>query len=229
VESFSEMTHPKTAEWVATAVRYICFIIILVSFSSAAFSDIYRVTHSDGTVVFTNRRPGPGMRCDMVVDTGPKARKTHKAGADLAALLKPGSGRAWHYLPQIESICSRYGLDPRLVVSVIEVESAFNPRAVSPKGAQGLMQLMPDTARMLGVSNSFDPDQNLRGGIRYLSYLYDLFDKDLSLALAAYNSGEGRVMRLGRVPRITETRNYVNKVTQLYLGPGNSPTQHASF
>jgi soluble lytic murein transglycosylase-like protein len=71
---------------------------------------------------------------------------------------------------------------------------------------------------MLGVTNAFDPGQNLRGGIRYLSYLYDLFKQDLTLALAAYNSGEGRVMRLGRVPRITETRNYVARVKRLYLG-----------
>jgi soluble lytic murein transglycosylase-like protein len=83
------------------------------------------------------------------------------------------------------------------------------------------MQLMPETARMLGVSNPFDPDQNLHAGIRYLSYLYDLFDNDLSLALAAYNSGEGRVKELGRVPQIAETLTYVDRVTALYQGSGD--------
>lgn len=207
-------------------VRSLCLILLFSAFTVSAVADIFRVVNRDGRVVFTNRRPASGVRYQMVVGTEPKSRLS---GAGLAALLKPGSGRAWHYLPKIESICSRYGLDPKLVVSVIEVESGFNPRAVSPKGAQGLMQLMPETAKMLGVTNAFDPDQNLRGGIRYLSYLHDLFNKDLSLALAAYNSGEGRVMRLGRVPKITETRNYVDRVTRLYLGPGNTPVQQASF
>lgn len=208
------------------AARSLCLFLLFTSFAASSFADIYRVVRRDGTVVFTNRRPAPGVRCQLVVGTEPKTRPS---GAGLAELLKPGSGRAWNYLPQIEAISSRYGIDPKLVVSVIEVESGFNPRAVSPKGAQGLMQLMPETAKMLGVTDSFDPDQNLRGGIRYLSYLHDLFDQDLSLALAAYNSGEGRVMRLGRVPRISETRTYVDRVTRLYLGPANTPVQQASF
>lgn len=208
------------------AARYLCLTLLFSSFAAGAMADIFRVVQPDGKVVFTNRQPNHGARCETVVRTGPKTRPS---GKHLAALMKPGSGRAWYYLPKIESICSRYGMDPRLVVSVIEVESGFNPVALSPKGAQGLMQLMPETARMLGVSDAFDPDQNLRGGIRYLSYLHDLFNQDLSLALAAYNSGEGRVKRLGRVPRISETINYVDKVTRLYLGSGNSPVQRASF
>ena len=201
-------------------------VLLVSSFTAGAMADIFRVVRPDGTVIFTNHRPRSGEHREMVVGTKKKARST---GKSLAALLKPGSGRAWHYLPTIETICSRYGLDPNLVVSVIEVESAFNPRAVSSKGAQGLMQLMPATAKMLGVTDPFDPEQNLRGGIRYLSYLHDLFNKDLSLALAAYNSGEGRVKRLGRVPHITETRNYVDKVTRLYLGTNNPTIQRASF
>jgi len=195
--------------------RYILLFLMFSVVTVMVSADIYRVEKPDGTVVFTNRKPGLGSSCKLVVDVGPKQRKP---SGGLKALLEPGSGRAWHYLPRIEEISSHYGIDPNLVVSVIEVESGFNPRALSPKGAQGLMQLMPATARMLGVTNAFDPEQNLRGGIRYLSYLYDLFKQDLTLALAAYNSGEGRVMRLGRVPRITETRNYVDKVTRLYRG-----------
>jgi len=208
------MTSPHSSGMVY-ALRVAGVVLFLSLFSLASFADIFRVMRRDGTVVYTNKRPGPGARFEMVVG---KKTQRRAVGGSLAALLEPGRGRAWHYLPKIETLCGRYGLDPHLVVSVIEVESGFDPRAVSPKGAQGLMQLMPETARMLGVTNPFDTDQNLAGGIRYLSYLYDLFDKDLSLALAAYNSGEGRVMRLGRVPRITETRNYVKKVTRLYRG-----------
>lgn len=200
------------------AARLACAGLLAALFCAPAPADIYRVMRRDGTVVYTNKRPGPGARFEVAVGT----KKTRRgAGAGLSELLEPGRGRAWHYLPKIETLCSRYGLDPHLVVSVIEVESGFNPRAVSPKGARGLMQLMPETARMLGVTDPFDTDQNLAGGIRYLSYLYELFDKDLSLALAAYNSGEGRVMRLGRVPRISETRDYVKRVTRLYQGSGN--------
>lgn len=102
------------------------------------------------------------------------------------------------------------------MLAVVATESAFNPRARSPKGALGLMQLMPDTARRLGVADPLDPEANLRGGVRYLSMLLDMFD-DLSLALAAYNAGEGAVIRHGRsIPPYPETLAYVPKVMRHY-------------
>jgi soluble lytic murein transglycosylase-like protein len=112
----------------------------------------------------------------------------------------------------VERIAATQSLRPELVHSVIKVESNYNARAVSSKGAQGLMQLMPDTARRFGVANAFDPIDNIQGGARYLKYLLDLYKGDYRLALAAYNAGEGAVQRYGDVPPYPETLNYLNLV-----------------
>jgi soluble lytic murein transglycosylase-like protein len=117
----------------------------------------------------------------------------------------------------VEATARKYDLDPLLVHSVIQVESAYNPYAVSPKGAQGLMQLMPGTARRFGVGNSFDPAENIEGGVRYLKYLTDLFPHDPRLALAAYNAGEGAVWKYNyQIPPYRETEHYVYKVAKKY-------------
>jgi soluble lytic murein transglycosylase-like protein len=110
----------------------------------------------------------------------------------------------------------RHGLDPGLVTAVVSVESGFRPRAVSPKGAQGLMQLMPGTAESLGVEDAFDPSQNRDGGARHLGQLLTLYGGDLERALAAYNAGETAVHRHGGVPPYRETRAYVKKVLERY-------------
>jgi len=110
----------------------------------------------------------------------------------------------------------RHGIDPALVLAVVSVESAFQPQAVSPKGAVGLMQLMPRTANALGVEDALDPAQNLDGGARYLGSLLTLYRGDLTRALAAYNAGEGAVARHGGVPPYRETRTYVRKVLDRY-------------
>ena len=112
---------------------------------------------------------------------------------------------------------SRYGIDPYLVFLVIEQESRFHPQAVSPKGARGLMQLMPGTARRLGVKNSFDIAQNIKGGTQYLRELMDMFGDQVNLVLASYNAGEGAVLKYGRnVPPYRETREYVKKIGKRY-------------
>ncbi len=110
----------------------------------------------------------------------------------------------------------RHGLDPDLVLAVISVESGFRPQAVSPKGAQGLMQLMPRTAAELGVKDALDPADNLDGGARHLLFLLTLYDGDVARALAAYNAGVGAVARHRGVPPYRETRDYVKRVLERY-------------
>ena len=117
------------------------------------------------------------------------------------------------YEPYVQEHSNRQSLRPELVRAVIQVESGYNPRALSPKGAMGLMQLMPETARMLGVQRPYDPEQNIRGGTRYLRLLLDKYQGNEELALAAYNAGSGAVDRYGKkIPPYRETRDYVRKV-----------------
>ncbi|HET8546986.1 MAG TPA: lytic transglycosylase domain-containing protein [Bryobacteraceae bacterium] len=117
----------------------------------------------------------------------------------------------------IEETARKYDVDPLLVYSLVQVESAYNPYAVSPKGAQGLMQLIPGTARRFGVTNVWDVRQNIEGGIRYLRYLNSLFPNDLRLTLAAYNAGEAAVWKYGNsIPPYRETEQYVFRVGQRY-------------
>ncbi len=117
----------------------------------------------------------------------------------------------------------RHGLDPQLVIAVVSVESGFKPQAVSPKGAQGLMQLMPRTAESLGVADAFDPEQNLDGGVRHLGSLLSQYGGDVRRALAAYNAGQGAVARHNGVPPYAETRAYVERVLRRYSPPAAHP------
>lgn len=116
----------------------------------------------------------------------------------------------------VTPIARAYGVDPELVKAVIQVESSRNYRALSSKGAQGLMQLIPDTADRFGVKNAFDPRQNIRGGVQYLRFLLAYYEGDVELACAAYNAGEGAVDKYGGVPPYKETRRYVKKIRALY-------------
>ena len=137
--------------------------------------------------------------------------------------------------PELEGLIAKYAnqyqVDPSLVRAVMRHESGFNPQAVSPKGAQGLMQLMPGTADLMGVGNPFDPEQNIAGGVGYLRRCLDRFNNDPVLALAAYNAGPERVARTGGVPPIPETQTYVRNVLETYTGKPQSgiPTKGAHF
>jgi soluble lytic murein transglycosylase-like protein len=122
----------------------------------------------------------------------------------------------------IDEAAARHHVDPSLVRSVVKVESNFNPNAVSRKGAMGLMQLMPSTARSLNVSNPFDPAQNVDAGVRHLRKLLDSYGGDVRLTLAAYNAGSGAVARSAGVPHFRETQDYVRRITTLYNG-GSAP------
>jgi len=118
----------------------------------------------------------------------------------------------------IDEAAARHHVDPNLVRALVKVESNFNPRAVSSKGAMGLMQLMPETARMYAVSNPFDAAQNVDAGVRHLKGLLESFNGDVRLSLAAYNAGQGAVERNRGIPPYTETRNYVKRITNLMAG-----------
>lgn len=138
-------------------------------------------------------------------------------GADLNWLAKRHD-RPSKYDPIIERYADRYGVDPTLVRAVIQVESDFNPNCVSHKGARGLMQLMPATAKRFGVSTVHDPEQNIHGGVRYLAYLLDLFNEDLPRVLAGYNAGENAVLKYGGIPPYEETGTYVKRAMTVYHG-----------
>ncbi|PYN19025.1 MAG: lytic transglycosylase [Candidatus Rokuibacteriota bacterium] len=118
----------------------------------------------------------------------------------------------------ISAVATRYGISVDLIAAVIEAESEFNPRAVSRTGARGLMQLMPETAAMLGVSDPFDPLENIEGGVRHLCSLMDRFNGNLPLVLAAYNAGERAVINHGGIPPYRETRQYVNRILRKLAG-----------
>jgi soluble lytic murein transglycosylase-like protein len=129
---------------------------------------------------------------------------------------KETKGEESRILGIIEKYSKKYGLSPALIKAVVKAESNFDPKAISRAGAMGLMQLMPHTAKELGVSNPFDPDENIDGGTRYLKGLLDMFNNNLELALAAYNAGPERVRRAGGVPKIEETQRYIEKVLKFY-------------
>ena len=118
----------------------------------------------------------------------------------------------------IDKAAARHNVDANLVRALVKVESNFNPNAVSRKGAMGLMQLMPQTARQLNLTNPFNPEQNVDAGVRHLKQLLESYGGDVRLSLAAYNAGSGAVARSSGIPRYAETRNYVKRITELYSG-----------
>jgi soluble lytic murein transglycosylase-like protein len=118
----------------------------------------------------------------------------------------------------VDRICHEYGVNRFLIDAMVRVESGYNPRAVSRKGAMGLMQLMPDTARYLRVTDPFDPEQNVRAGVRYFAHLLDYYAGDLPMALAAYNAGRTAVDRYNGIPPYRETRTYVTRIMSIYTG-----------
>lgn len=180
------------------------------SLSSERFADgikIYKYIDSRGVVHLTDQAPDSRYQLIYV--------GYHGRGVDASSLKV--HQRAGLYKDLIDEVAQRYHLDSNLLHAVVRVESAYNPNAVSPKGAKGLMQLMPATARRFGVLDRADPRENLNGGARYLKKLLQLFDQDLKLALAGYNAGENAVKRYGnKIPPYKETRNYVNSVLAFY-------------
>jgi len=168
-------------------------------------------------LVFSNHRP---------LDADAGEVKEMEIRRDQPYQLQFDEDRFNRFDELIQKHSQRTGVDFNLIKSIILVESNFNPRAVSPKGAQGLMQLIPDTAKRFNVVDVFNPDENIRGGCDYLKYLIELFEGNLELVLSSYNAGENLVKRIQRVPNYRETRNYVSKIIQIY---GRASTSLESF
>jgi soluble lytic murein transglycosylase-like protein len=186
--------------------------------AAPAGAQITSYVDESGKRVFVNAEPPPVRRNPA---SGGVALATRSRGA--GSLPAGVANREVPPRGELERLAAeaaeRHKLDPALVRAVIETESAWDPLAVSYKGAQGLMQLIPATADRFGVADPFDASQNLEGGVKYLRWLLERFGGNLAHALAAYNAGEGAVDRAGGIPRISETVAYVQKVTERYFRP----------
>ena len=179
-----------------------------------AMADIYMFKDERGVVHFTNI-PNGDKRFKMIRKE--ESTSDYARAAGMPQYVLPTAELIRQYSPVIETAAKTHGVEIALVHAVITAESGYNPRAVSRAGAQGIMQLMPDTARRFGVQNSFDATQNIHGGVRYLRELLTMFNGNKELAVAAYNAGENAVIRAGnRVPAYPETASYVPKVLGLY-------------
>ena len=175
--------------------------LINIIYPSAAAADIYMRIGKNGTVYFSNVPVSSGYNLYM---------RTERKGRDISVY-----GRVL-YKNIILKASKKYNVSPKLIEAVIKAESGFNIKAVSDKGAEGLMQLMPQTQRKLDVTNPFNPSQNIYGGTEYLKSLIAKYRGNLPLALAAYNAGSKAVKKYGGIPPYDETRNYVNEVMQYY-------------
>ena len=176
----------------------------MLGFASPAAAQIYSWRDAEGRLILSDK-----PNADKSATYEVHGAATVRATTPLRSTKKSAPFEA-----AIDEHARSQGVAADLVRAVIQVESAFNPTAVSVKGAMGLMQLMPATAQELGVSNPFDPDQNIRGGVTYLKQLLNRYDQKVELALAAYNAGIGNVTKYGAVPPFKETRNYVDKITR---------------
>jgi soluble lytic murein transglycosylase-like protein len=177
-------------------------VVFFFLLGSNIFGQIYSYVDENGVQNFTNIPP-----------VRPVSNLKVTGAAIQAPSPSVSAPKSKNFDPLIEKYSADYQLSPSLIRSIIATESGFNPKAVSPKGARGLMQLMPATAERLGVRNSFDPEQNILGGVKHFRFLMDSFNNNIELSLAAYNAGENLVQRLGRIPAIKETRDYVRSIT----------------
>lgn len=188
--------------------RTVSALLLMTALSPLWAGDrVYQYAMTDGSILFTDTRL---KHSDPI--------KVKYYGRPVAHAFCAGNAERGvkRYMPYIEEMALQYDIDPEFIQAVIATESCYDHQAVSRVGAQGLMQLMPATAKELGVKNPFDPRENIAGGVRYLRQMLDTFDQDKRLAAAAYNAGPNAVKRYGGIPPYKETRRYVEKIFKLY-------------
>ncbi|UCH44164.1 MAG: lytic transglycosylase domain-containing protein [Nitrospiraceae bacterium] len=166
-------------------------VIAITCMTFPSYADMYKFVDSKGTVHFTNMPQGKGYKKIL-------SSKSTSAETDYDHIIRDKS--------------VKYEIEPSVIKALIRAESGWNPKAVSKKGAVGLMQLMPSTASDMNIDNPYDPEENIEGGTRYLRMMLDRFNDDLNLALAAYNAGPATVEKTGNIPSFPETRQFVKKV-----------------
>ena len=191
-------------------IRYTGPVLCFLFLAAPCWAGIYKYVDENGVIHFTNCPRDPQFKLyirDSKDDPGLPG-----SSSGTAYVIKDNSS----YDPLISELCQKHGVDFALIKAIIRAESGFNPIAVSRKGARGLMQLMPETAQRVNVSNPFNPRENIEGGVRHFKYLLSLFNNDLKLSLAAYNAGENLVSQLGAIPPYRETIDYVQRVMDFY-------------
>ena len=202
--------------------------------SSYAGQTIYQFKDDNGTTLLTNKKKAEYNHLKVIKATYYPDSNIHSYsnwGASEASVLPSYSRNKNAFDQMIRQAAQQHGVSEGLIKAVMHTESGFNINARSPVGAQGLMQLMPATARRFNVSNAYDPQQNIFGGARYLSWLLKRFNGDTRLAIAAYNAGEGNVDKYGGIPPFRETQDYVRRVTSRFqnlYSSGLSPTSSSN-
>lgn len=207
-------------------IRFLVILAVaaaVLAGAAPASAETYQFIGPDGTVHFTNAPSDPRYR--RMTGLGPSSSGTAEGFFRVPQTLETASSLT----EMIRTAAQRHGVPEQLVSAVIRVESGFNARAVSRKGARGLMQLMPGTAAILGVRDSFDPMDNIDGGVRHLRGLLDRFGNNLPLALAAYNAGEGAVNTHGGIPPYPETQAYVGRILSIVGGEHLVPMPASTF
>jgi soluble lytic murein transglycosylase-like protein len=201
------MTHDRMTSRALAWFGAAAFLLM----AAPAFGErVFQYTDASGVTVYSNIAPGSPRKGLRAQDKGEVAR----VSAPTEPLVRKDSAV---FDVVIEEACALYKIPASLARAIMAAESNFDPRAVSPKGAQGLMQLMPETAAAMFVADALDPKQNIHGGIRYLRVLANLFDGDMVRIIAAYNAGPEAVRRAGGIPEIAETQEYVRRVIRLYF------------
>jgi len=191
-------------------MRALFIILMLFTSIQVEAQSIYQCTEPDGSIIFTDKR---GRNCTMFI----KVSKNKVVDRQIK-FIKLSKIDPKEYETYIKEAADKFNLPEYLIRAVMAVESSYNPYAVSEKGAEGLMQLLPSTARDMEVKDSFNPRENIMGGARYLRFLANMFNGDLVLILAAYNAGHAAVKKYGnKIPPYPETIDYVKKVSRLYL------------